>query len=159
MLNKFQNPTSPCKALLDLAPTPWPPIFTDCFLSPEYSLPDYPFSQLIPSLILPIISCTLSPLPTQLLSFLLTTFIFFTAPITFWNCLLIYLFIFYKFIYFIYYFWLCWVFVPACGLSLVAASGGYSSLQCAGFSLQWLLSLRSTGSRHVSFSSCGSRAQ
>ena len=26
------------------------------------------------------------------------------------------------------YFWLCWVFVAACGLSLVAASGGYSWL-------------------------------
>ena len=37
------------------------------------------------------------------------------------------------------YFWLCWVFVVAHGLSLVAASGGYSSLQCAGFSLWWLL--------------------
>ena len=34
----------------------------------------------------------------------------------------------------------------------------YSSLQWAGFSLQWLLLLRSTGSRHVDFSSCGSRA-
>ena len=62
----------------------------------------------------------------------------------------------YKFTYFILfiYFWLCWVFVAACGLSLVAASGGYSSLQCAGFSLQWLLLLWSTGSRHA-----GSRAQ
>ena len=30
------------------------------------------------------------------------------------------------------YFWLRWVFVAAHGLSLVAASGGYSSLQCAG---------------------------
>ena len=30
---------------------------------------------------------------------------------------------------------------------LVAASGGYSSLRCPGFSLQWLLLLRSTGSR------------
>ena len=29
--------------------------------------------------------------------------------------------------------WLHWVFVAACGLSLVAASGGYSLLQCAGF--------------------------
>ena len=29
-----------------------------------------------------------------------------------------------------------WVFVAACGLSLVAASGGYSSLLCVGFSLQ-----------------------
>ena len=57
------------------------------------------------------------------------------------------------------YFWLCWVFVAAHGLSLVAASGGYSSLWCAGFSLQWLLLLRSTGSRRAGFRSCGMRAQ
>ena len=37
--------------------------------------------------------------------------------------------------------------VAAHRLSLVAASGSYSSLRCAGFSLQWLLLLRSTGSR------------
>ena len=60
-------------------------------------------------------------------------------------------------IYFIY-FWLHWVFVAACALSLVVASGGYSSLWCAGFSLRWLLLLQSTGSRQVGFSSCGSRA-
>ena len=54
------------------------------------------------------------------------------------------------------YFW-HWVFVAARGLSLVAASGGYSSFQCMGFSLQWLLLLRSTGSRHTGFSSCGMR--
>ena len=54
-----------------------------------------------------------------------------------------------KFIYLFIYFWLCWVFVAARGLSLVAASGGYSSLQCAGFSLRWLLLLQSTGSRHT----------
>ena len=30
-----------------------------------------------------------------------------------------------------------------------------SSLRCAGFSLQWLLLLWSTGSRHAGFSSCG----
>ena len=35
------------------------------------------------------------------------------------------------------------------GLSLVAASRGYSSLQCLGFSLRWLLLLQSTGPRHV----------
>ena len=35
------------------------------------------------------------------------------------------------------------------GLSLVAASGGYSSLQCMGFSSQWLLLLQSMGSRHA----------
>ena len=37
------------------------------------------------------------------------------------------------------YLWLHWVFIAARGLSLVAASRGYSSLQCAGFSLRWLL--------------------
>ena len=57
------------------------------------------------------------------------------------------------------YFWLHWVFVAARGLFLVAASGGYSSLRCAGFSLQWLLLLRTTGSRHVGSSSCGEWAQ
>ena len=50
------------------------------------------------------------------------------------------------------YFWLCWVFVAACRLSVVAASGGYSSLQ-------WLLLSWSTGSRHAGFSSCGTWAQ
>ena len=69
---------------------------------------------------------------------------------------LIYLFI-YLFNLFIY-LWLCWVFVAVRGLCLVAASGGYSSLKCAGFSLRWLLVLRSTGSRCAGFSSCGSRA-
>ena len=44
------------------------------------------------------------------------------------------------------------------GLCLVVASGGCSSLRCAGFSLRWLLLLRSTGSRCTGFSSCGSRA-
>ena len=56
-------------------------------------------------------------------------------------------------------FWLLfWVFVAAHGLSLVAVSGGYSSLQCAGSSLQWFLLLQSTGSRLSGFSSCGARA-
>ena len=56
------------------------------------------------------------------------------------------------------YFWLRWVFVAVRGLSLVATSRGYSSLQCRGFSLRWLLLLQSMGSRHRGFSSCGSRA-
>ena len=43
--------------------------------------------------------------------------------------------------------------------SLVVVSGGYSSLQFAGFSLRWLLLLWSTGSRRAGFSSCGTRAQ
>ena len=54
--------------------------------------------------------------------------------------------------------WLRWVFVAARRLSLVAASGGYSSLRWARFSLQWLL-LWSTGSRRVGFSRCGTWAQ
>ena len=57
------------------------------------------------------------------------------------------------------YFWLCWVFPAVHRLSLVAASGGFSWLWCVGFSLRWLLLLRSTGSRCAGFSSCGARAQ
>ena len=56
---------------------------------------------------------------------------------------------------FFFFSWLCWVFIAVCRLSLVVVSGGYSSFQCAGFSLSWLLLLRSTGSRRAGFSSCG----
>ena len=56
-------------------------------------------------------------------------------------------------------------FVAADGLSLIAASGGYSSLWCAGFSLQWLLCCRAQalGERAsvlvtCRLSSCGSWA-
>ena len=70
----------------------------------------------------------------------------------------IFFFIPYLCIHLFIYFWLCWVFVAARGLSLVVASGGYSLLWCVGFSLQWLLLLRSTGSRCVGFSSCSSWA-
>ena len=69
------------------------------------------------------------------------------------------------FIYLFIYLWLCWVFIAVCGLCLVAVSGGYSSLQCAGFSLwcagfslKWLLLLRTRGSRCVDVSSCGSHS-
>ena len=76
----------------------------------------------------------------------------------------IYLFIYYFlkiniFIYLFNLFWLRWVFVAARGLSLVVASGGYSLLWCAGFSLWWLLLLWSTGSRRTGFSSCSTRTQ
>ena len=47
---------------------------------------------------------------------------------------------------FVFGFWLFWVFVAEHGLSLVAVSRGYSSLQCTGFSLRWFL-LWSTGSK------------
>ena len=56
--------------------------------------------------------------------------------------IIIYLFI-YLFI------WLCWVFVSVQGLPLVAASGGHSSLRCAGLSLSWSLLLQSTGFRRT----------
>ena len=45
--------------------------------------------------------------------------------------------------------WLCWVFVSVRGLSLVAASGGHSSLRYVGLSLSQPLLLQSTGSRHA----------
>ena len=67
-------------------------------------------------------------------------------------------FFFIRFFFIIICFWLCWVFVAACGLSLVVASRDYSSLGCMGFSLRWLLLLWSTGSRRVGFSSCGAWA-
>ena len=51
-----------------------------------------------------------------------------------YRCLLIFYFLINLFIFY-FIFWLCWVFVAVRGLSLVAASGGYSLLQCAGFSL------------------------
>ena len=52
------------------------------------------------------------------------------------------------------------VFFAAHRLSLVVASGGYSLLRCAGFSLRWLLLLQSTGSVVVAhrlscFAACG----
>ena len=45
----------------------------------------------------------------------------------------------------IYYLWLCWVFVAVCGSC--CCERGSSSLCCVGLSLEWLLLLRSTGSR------------
>ena len=66
---------------------------------------------------------------------------------------------FFKKFYLFIYFWLHWVFVAAHGLSLVAASGDYSSLWCTGFSLRWLLLSWGMGSRHAGFSSCNTQAQ
>ena len=42
---------------------------------------------------------------------------------------------------------------------LVVARGGYSSLQCKGFSLRWILLLQSMGSRRAGFGSCSTQAQ
>ena len=56
-------------------------------------------------------------------------------------------------------YWLYRVFLVGRRLSLVAASGGYSSLWYVGFSLQWLLLLWSIGSRHMGFSSCRTQTQ
>ena len=79
----------------------------------------------------------------------------------------IFSFFFFNLFYFIHLFnfWLHWVFAAARGLSPAAESGGHSllwcagfSLWCTGFSLRWPLLLRSTGPRHVGFSTCGTRA-
>ena len=59
------------------------------------------------------------------------------------------LFFFLIYYLFIIYFSLCWVFVSAQGLSLVAASGGHSSSRCAGLSLSQPLLLWCTGSRRA----------
>ena len=77
-----------------------------------------------------------APICSLLSSFLPPQFFFF---------LIISTFNYYLFIYF----WLCWVFVSMRELSVVAASGGHSSLRCAGLSLSWPLLLRSTGSRRA----------
>ena len=58
-------------------------------------------------------------------------------------------FVFKIFLFISFYFWLCWVFIAVRGLSLVAASRGYSLLLCTGFLLQWFLFSGSTGSRHT----------
>ena len=55
--------------------------------------------------------------------------------------------------------WLCQVIVAERRLSLVAASGGCSSLWCTGFSLRCLLLFQNTGSRGTGFSSCSTPAQ
>ena len=62
------------------------------------------------------------------------------------------------FIYLFIYLWLCWVFVSVRGLSLVAASGGHSSLRCAGLTIgASLVAEHRLQTRRLS--SCGSRAQ
>ena len=47
------------------------------------------------------------------------------------------------------YLWLCWVFASVRGPSPAAASGGHSSLRCAGLSPSWPLLPQSTGSRRA----------
>ena len=61
---------------------------------------------------------------------------------------------------FFFFFGLCWVFVVACGLSLVAASGGDSLLWCSGFSCCGARALGAWASVVVAcgLSSCGALA-
>ena len=65
-----------------------------------------------------------------------------------------------KYIYLFIYLWLHWVFVAMHRLSLVAASGGYSSLWCAGFSCCGARALGAPASVAVArgLSSSGSQA-
>ena len=77
----------------------------------------------------------------------------------FWYFLFLNLFLFnFILIFYINIYFIIGCSIAVCGLSLVAASGGYSSLQCVDFSLQWLLVLWSTGCRSAGFSSCGTQA-
>ena len=62
-----------------------------------------------------------------------------------------------KFIY-LFYFWLRWVFVAVRGLSLVAERG-LLLVAVRRLLTEWLLLLRSPGSRRAGFSSCGTWAQ
>ena len=97
----------------------------------------------------------LDPGTFQLILFLSTTFLISRANE---HCYILAKLFYFGRILFFFNFWLRWVFVAARGLSLVAARGGYSLLRCGSFLLRWLLLLRSTDSRRVGFSSCGSRA-
>ena len=88
----------------------------------------------------------------NLTTIFLLNFAFTLIFLTMWGFFVLFCFCFF-------YFWLHWVLVAARGLSLDETSGSYSSLRCTGFSLRWLLLLRSTGSRCSSFSSCSMSAQ
>ena len=54
---------------------------------------------------------------------------------------------FYVCIYLVSHFWLHWLFLAACGLSLVVMRRGCSWLQCVDFSPRWLLLSQISGSR------------
>ena len=69
--------------------------------------------------------------------------------ILFFFLIVVHFFLINLFIYLFIYLWLCWVFVSVQRLSLVAASGGHSSLRCAGLLLSRPLLLWSTSSRHA----------
>ena len=62
-------------------------------------------------------------------------------------------------IYFIFIYFLAVLHLHCCARAFsICSERGYCSLQCTGFSLRWLLFLRSTGSRCMGFSSCGTWA-
>ena len=106
----------------------WFPVLCCCFPPADY----FTFGRVYMSTLLSLRPSFALP-PLVLKSIFYVYFFFF-------NLLLFYLF------------WLHWVFVAAHGLSLGAASGGYSSLWCVGFSLWWLL-VAEHRSRHAGFSS------
>ena len=69
-----------------------------------------------------------------------------------WGCVILFFkftFALKRWVIYLFIYWLCWVFVSVRGLSLVAASGGHSSSQCAGLSPSRSLLLWSTGSRRA----------
>ena len=108
-----------------------------------------PFLVAVSSLLQEVITIMVFLVITSLLSFIHLPLIYVYLKFSIIVLPVLFYFIYFYFLQLINYFWLCWVFVAVCGLSLVAASGGYSSLQCAGFSLRWLLLLWRKGSRHA----------
>ena len=76
------------------------------------------------------------------------------------RCFFVFCFFIHLFYLFIYLFFGCIEsLLPCVGFLKLSRVGDYPSMWCTGFSLRWLLLLRSTGSRRAGFSSCGTRAQ
>ena len=78
-----------------------------------------------------------------------------------WACfheLFAYLYVFFGEMSLYLFIWLCWIFLAVWGLSLFVLHGSYSPAVVCGFLISVASLLQSMGSRHVGFSSCGSRA-
>ena len=62
------------------------------------------------------------------------------------------------FLYSFTYLWLCWIFIAACGISLVVGSGDDCLVEEHGLLIVVACLISIKGSRHAGFSHCGTRA-